>query len=304
LCPLWDDNFPTTSQLPSIRWQVIGGNLIIQWTNEDHFNATGLGTVTYQLIAYGGVTIGSGAALVDFVYNDTLYAASQHQNDGGSATIGYKNWSSIALANDVEFGMGGGNDTIGDPAFGDPSMKPKVGGYVASADPLLPKAVRIRGAGVPTVTFCSGDAVGTTCVACGNNGIVGNGCANSSFASGALLGASGTASVGADTLVLNGTSMTGPGLFFQANGVAASPITFGDGMLCASVGILRLGVVFPVSGAASYPGGLTPNPITVGGAPIAAGNVKHYQVWYRDAIAFCTASTFNTSNGVSVTWGP
>ncbi len=302
LCPLWDDNFPGAGA--SIRWQVIGGNLLIQWTNEDHFNAQGTGTVTYQLIAYGGATIASGSALVDFVYNDTLYAASQYQNDGGSATIGYKNWGSIALANDVEFGLGGGTDTLADPAFGDPSMKPKVGGYVANNDPLLPKAVSIRGAGVPSVSFCSGDAVGTTCVACGNNGIPGNGCANSSFPSGALLAASGGPSVGADTLVLTCSSMTGPGLFFQANGVAALPIAFGDGMLCAAVGILRMGVVFPVAGSASYPGGLTPNPISIAGGPIVAGDVKHYQVWYRDAVAFCTASTFNTSNGLSITWVP
>jgi hypothetical protein len=152
--------------------------------------------------------------------------------------------------------------------------------------------------------FCAGDAVGTTCVACGNNGAPGKGCANSSFAGGALLTNSGIASVGADTLTLTASSIPGPGLFFQADGLAASPVGFGDGMLCATVGIKRLGVVFPVAGSATFPGGLTPNPISVGGGPISAGNTKHYQCWYRDAAAFCTASTFNTSNGVSLTWVP
>jgi len=156
----------------------------------------------------------------------------------------------------------------------------------------------------PSTAFCEGDAVGTTCVACGNNGAAGRGCANSGFASGTLLANSGIASVSADTLVLTTSSMTGPGLFFQANGLAASPIGFGDGMLCAASGILRLGVVFPTAGSASYPGGLTPNPITVGGGPIVAGDTKHYQCWYRDAIVFCTASTFNTSNGISLVWVP
>ena len=42
---------------------VVAGNLIIQWTNEDHFNAMGTGVVTYQLIAYGGATIGFAHAL-------------------------------------------------------------------------------------------------------------------------------------------------------------------------------------------------------------------------------------------------
>ncbi len=158
--------------------------------------------------------------------------------------------------------------------------------------------------GTQSTAFCTGDAVGTTCLACGNNGAPGRGCANSGFAAGGLLQTSGSASVGADTLVLSGSSITGPGLFFQASGLAASPITFGDGMLCAAVGIIRLGVVFPTAGVASYPGGLTPNPISVGGAPIAAGDTKHYQCWYRDALAFCSAATFNLTNGVSLTWAP
>jgi hypothetical protein len=155
----------------------------------------------------------------------------------------------------------------------------------------------------PSTVFCAGDAPGTTCVSCGNNGATGAGCANSSFAAGALLASSGQASLAADTLVLTAARVTGPGLFFQADGLAA-PLAFGDGQLCASVGIVRLGVVFPTGSTAAYPGGTTPNPISVAGAPIAAGNAKHYQCWYRDAAAFCTASTFNTSNGVSLTWGP
>ncbi len=156
----------------------------------------------------------------------------------------------------------------------------------------------------PSNPFCDGSVVGSTCVACGNNGAAGRGCANSSFPSGGLLTNSGIASLGADSLVLSAADITGPGLFFQATAVAASPITFGDGMLCASVGIIRLGVVFPSAGSASYPGGLTPNPISVGGAPIAAGNTRHYQCWYRDAVAFCTASTFNLTNGISLIWTP
>ncbi len=36
----------------------------------------------------------------------------------------------------------------------------------------------------------------------------------------------------------------------------------------------------------------------------ARGDLKHYQCWYRDAATFCTTSTFNLSNGLSLTWGP
>jgi hypothetical protein len=141
LMPLWDDNTPGTGG--GIRWQVIGGDLYVQWTNEDHFNAAGTGTVTYQMVVRGGVSLASGASLVDFVYQDTFYAASQYQNDGGSATIGYKNWGLNALANDCEWGFGGGTDALSDPAFGGTNMQPKVGGWVANENALLTHSVSI-----------------------------------------------------------------------------------------------------------------------------------------------------------------
>ncbi|MBL8858971.1 MAG: hypothetical protein JNL28_10730 [Planctomycetes bacterium] len=159
--------------------------------------------------------------------------------------------------------------------------------------------------GASSAPFCLGDGTGAACP-CGNFGSAGNGCANSSFASGTRLTATGNpgASAGTDTLVLTATNIPGPGLFFQGTGLSASPIAFGDGQLCAAVGIVRLGVVFPTGSTASYPGGLTPNPIHIAGAPIANGDVRHYQVWYRDAVSFCTPATYNLSQGLSVTWGP
>jgi hypothetical protein len=147
LAVLWDDNTPGSGA--STKWQVVGNDLIVQWTNEDHFNATGAGVITYEMIVHGGVTIASGNSLVDFVYQDTLYAANQYQDDGGSATIGYKNWGINANANDVEFGNGGGgsNTSLADPAFGDPTMMPKVAGYLAANNPNLPHSVSISGQG-------------------------------------------------------------------------------------------------------------------------------------------------------------
>ncbi len=154
--------------------------------------------------------------------------------------------------------------------------------------------------------FCFGDGTGTACP-CANNGIAAHGCASSQFASGARISASGNAgaSAGTDTLVLTVSNIGGPGLFFQASGQVAggAGISFGDGLLCASGSILRLGIVFPSGTSATYPGGLTPNPIHVGGAPIAAGDVRHYQCWYRDAFAFCSSSTFNLTQGLTITFG-
>jgi hypothetical protein len=68
---------------------------------------------------------------------------------------------------------------------------------------------------------------------------------------------------------------------------------------------VRLGVVFADgAGTSSYPGGSTPGQIHVGGATFP-GSVRHYQVWYRDGSpGFCTSSTFNLTQGLSLTWIP
>jgi hypothetical protein len=101
------------------------------------------------------------------------------------------------------------------------------------------------------------------------------------------------------------TDVPGPGLFFQGTGQygGGAGITFGDGLLCAGGTITRMGVVFPTGSSASYPGGLTPAPIHVAGGPIAAGDVRHYQCWYRDAASFCTSENDNLTPGLTLTWG-
>ncbi|MDZ4774349.1 MAG: hypothetical protein SGI72_14570 [Planctomycetota bacterium] len=155
-------------------------------------------------------------------------------------------------------------------------------------------------------SFCSGDGSGTVCP-CANGGLAGRGCASSSFANGARLTASGKAGASAvtDTLTLTASDVSGPGLFFQGTSQFAggSGLTFGDGLLCAGGTITRMGVVFPASGSATYPGGLTPNPIHISGAT-SSGDVRHYQCWYRDSSVFCAAETYNLTQGVTVTWGP
>lgn len=151
--------------------------------------------------------------------------------------------------------------------------------------------------------YCLGDGTGTACP-CGNSGFAGNGCANASFAAGAGLSGSGQAgaSLGTDTLVLSATNIPGPGLFFQGT-VSTAGAPFGDGLLCVTGTLVRLGIVFPTGAAASYPGGLTPIPIHVAGG-VASGDVRHYQCWYRDANVFCAPETFNLTQGLTVTWGP
>ena len=55
-------------------------------------------------------------------------------------------------------------------------------------------------------------------------------------------------------------------------------------------------------GASQYPGALDPA-VHVKGFD-HAGDVRTYQCWYRNAVNFCTPSTFNLTNGWQATWTP
>jgi hypothetical protein len=156
--------------------------------------------------------------------------------------------------------------------------------------------------GSPPQGFCFGDGTGTPCP-CGNAGATGNGCASSVNASGANLAASGSSSLTFDTLVLSGTGMPdSSALYFQGTSRASggNGALFGDGLRCAAGSIVRLKTIVNASGASQYPEAGDPD-VSLRGM-ITAPGTRTYQVWYRNAAAFCTASTFNLSNGVLVTW--
>jgi choice-of-anchor B domain-containing protein len=151
--------------------------------------------------------------------------------------------------------------------------------------------------------FCSGDGSAAPCP-CGNVGATGTGCANS-LALSARMSATGNGIVGADTLLL-ASAQTGVGtplVFFQGNVAVNSGLgaSFGDGLLCVTGSIVRLGVKFSDGlGLARYPDAGDPV-ISVQGA-VGAGATRYYQAWYRDAGSFCTSATNNLSNGVAVAW--
>ncbi len=163
----------------------------------------------------------------------------------------------------------------------------------------------VKTSGTPATGFCFGDGSATACP-CGNAGAAGNGCANSMNANGAHLGGSGLARVTSDTFVLNGTGMpNSSALYFQGvtqqNGGAGA--VFGDGLRCAGGAIIRLGTKINVTGASQFPAVGDPS-ISVRGMVPGAGGLRTYQVWYRNAAAFCNPETFNLTNGVQVTWIP
>lgn len=151
------------------------------------------------------------------------------------------------------------------------------------------------------VTFCFGDGSGAACP-CGNFGTSGTGCANST-GNGALLSVSGSNSVGADDITF---SVTGgpagvPGIVFTgtltAGGGLGTP--FGDGLLCASGAIQRLNVEFlDGAGAATWGPGLQPQG---GWLP---SDTRHVQAWYRNTAGSPCGGDFNTSQAVTITFGP
>ncbi len=156
--------------------------------------------------------------------------------------------------------------------------------------------------------LCFGDGTGTACP-CGNAGATGRGCANSAVAQGARLRAFGTASVASDlvTLAADGLPGTAPALFFQGTATVAdgAGAVFGDGLRCAAGTVVRLGTRNANAGAVALGRGISGDPsIAAVGLVPAGGGLRHYQVWYRNAVAFCTGDTFNLSNGLSLTWTP
>jgi hypothetical protein len=187
----------------------------------------------------------------------------------------------------------------------------------------LPGEYQGCGVGLPG-PFCSGGS-GSGCP-CANFSQSG-GCLNSfSSTSGALLrsftsdGTNQTmdtysASVTSDSngivalgLVADGLPPVVSCLFFQGtsrlNG--GMGVAFGDGLRCVGGSVLRLGIKVATQGTAVYGGMETvlgyDTPISVRGLIPASGAKRHYQAWYRNAAAFCTLSTFNLSNALTVQW--
>jgi hypothetical protein len=159
------------------------------------------------------------------------------------------------------------------------------------------------------LNYCFGDGTGAACPCDpGQAGGPGTGCRNSAGMGGWLVGL-GNPSVSADSVRLrvNGVLPTTVGLYFQGNlpqngGLGAA---LGDGLLCATQGVIRLGVRFFVGGAGSYGHDVvTDPPISAQGQLPLVGGTRHYQLWYRDPANFCTSSTFNLTNGVRIVWQP
>jgi hypothetical protein len=166
----------------------------------------------------------------------------------------------------------------------------------------LDLAISLPSTGSP---YCFGDGTGASCP-CGNSSSMGSsaGCLHSLGGAGRLR-ASGVASVSTDSLVLRGEAMpSSSALYFQGTSRSGGGlgVAFGDGLRCAGGVVVRLGTKANVVGASLYPaaGDL---PVSSAGL-VAPGDVRTYQIWYRNAASYCTASVFNLTNGLELTWAP
>jgi hypothetical protein len=152
--------------------------------------------------------------------------------------------------------------------------------------------------------YCFGDGSATACP-CANASPVGNasGCL-SSLGTGGKLTAVGTASLSGDDVVLNGSQMpNSSALYFQGmtRQSGGMGIVFGDGLRCVGGSIARLKTVTNTLGVSQIPQAGDPS-LSVKGN-ITSPGTRTYQIWYRNAAGFCSASTFNLSNGLEIAWG-
>jgi len=158
----------------------------------------------------------------------------------------------------------------------------------------------------PVTSICSGDGSATPCP-CGNVGGTGRGCANSINAAGALLAATGLASVSSDSFVVAGSGMpVSSALYFQGTSAIADGAgqVFGDGLRCAGGAVWRLDTKTNFGGGSQYPSAGDP-PISVRGSIPMLGGARVYQVWYRNSDpGYCTSAYYNLTNAIAATWIP
>jgi hypothetical protein len=146
-----------------------------------------------------------------------------------------------------------------------------------------------------------------TCTAavapCGNSSAT-TGCQNSTGAGGSADGM-GTTSLVTDDLqvVVGGLPPNSSHLLFS--GPNQTQITFGDGVRCIGSPVYRLGIqTASGAGTSNFGPGIAATLCSSFSQCLMAGSTFNFQVWYRNAAPFCTASTFNLTNGLAVTYTP
>ncbi len=318
----------TTRRQPAIRaWQLADPGVVLTDVQADGLFVVGSratdngnGTWHYEYAVYNmnsdraagqfRVPVGVGTTLTNIGFKDVNSHSGEPYSTvdwtsstaGGAVTWSTQTFAQNQNANALRWG------TLYNFRF-DANVAPQSGNVTLTYfKPGTPTASSVTAdvpsaSGSPVTAFCFGTG-GTACP-CGNAGLIGNGCASSVNANGANLSFSGVPSIAADTLVLLGSGMpNSSALYFQGTSQqnGGLGVAFGDGLRCAGGSTIRLGTKTNGGGGSQYPVGGDLS-VSVRGSN-AAGNVRTYQVWYRNAAVFCTSDTFNLTNGLQVTWQP
>jgi hypothetical protein len=173
--------------------------------------------------------------------------------------------------------------------------------------------VRVNCSFGPASYTCSpGFDVGVNSCPCSNPPTGANrGCNNKFATGGASISGSGTNSLGAANLVFT-TADENPtvgSVLIQGSAFSAG-INFGHGVRCAAGSVKRLYLKISAGGSITAPTGADPSiPARSAalGAPLSAGDVRYYQVYYRDTTLLLPgcpvpANQFNVTNAAVVTW--
>lgn len=142
---------------------------------------------------------------------------------------------------------------------------------------------------------------------CSNRGFGVAGCETSFSTGGGRLDASGMPVVTSDSLslVASGLPAAGTAILFQGTntlGASNLGVVFGDGLRCAGGSVTRLASHAVVSGSSSFGAAAGEPQLSTLGAIPSTGGVRFYQVWFRNAAAYCTSSTFNLTHGLEIVW--
>ena len=138
---------------------------------------------------------------------------------------------------------------------------------------------------------------------CGNDAS-GAGCLNSTGV-GATLDGAGTTSVATDDMTLVAAGLPPNVSTLLYSGPNQTQVAFGDGLRCIASPTYRIVVQSAnATGGCTYGPGILADLCTTYAQCLTAGTTFRYQVWYRNAANYCTASTFTLTNGVAVTYTP
>ena len=162
-------------------------------------------------------------------------------------------------------------------------------------------------------SLCDPGVGGVIACPCANPpSALGRGCDNSSATGGAILSASGTAYLSADSLVFttSGERPTATSILLQGSALAPAGIVYGQGVRCVGGTLKRLFTKTAVAGSITAPDFGAGDP-TVSARSAAKGDViqpgesRWYLVYYRDptVLGGCPASsTFNATQTGRVDW--